>query len=97
MMPRTFVLLTALLVTAAAGCSPRFGPIPDKATAIRVGCAVIHEQYPKGDPRCPSLTAELHGDEWTVYGVLPPGYAGGGPVVVLSKSDGRLLHSYLTQ
>ena len=75
-----------------------YGPLPDAATALRAGCAVIHTHFPKGDPDCgPGFSAELEGNVWTVGAILPDGYVGGGPVVKLSKADGRVLDFYLTQ
>ena len=93
------VLAGAVLALLLAGCADdkEYGAIPDEATAKKVGCAVIHARFPKGDPDCPGLAAELDGNIWTVAQILPKNTIGGGPVVRLSKSDGQVLDFYLTQ
>jgi hypothetical protein len=88
-------LLAVTALAAMAGCSAAYGPIRDKQTAIKVGCTVLLERMPNS--KCVGLVAELNGDVWTVAHDLPPGYVGGGPIVKLSKSDGRVLDFYVTQ
>jgi len=100
MISRRDVAMMATFIAALlmmAGCSAKFGPITDEATAIKIGCVVIHERFPGGDAKCKGLVAELNGDVWTVASELPHGYVGGGPIVKLSRTDGRVLDFYLTQ
>jgi len=101
---------TVLLVT---GCTSEFGPLPDKAAAMKAGCIAMHERFVNGDFKryaafqyeryvndrveCSCLEASLRGDVWTVgAGCLPKGYSGGGQIVELSKTDGRVLNFYQT-
>jgi hypothetical protein len=88
-------VIAALIFAATVGCSAQPNPIPDKSTAIKAGCAVIRDHF--SNAKCVSLVAELKDGVWTVSEELPPGYAGGGPVVELSQTDGRVLNFYVTQ
>lgn len=71
---------------------PSEGFISDARTAVRVaeailvpiyGEKVINDQKP--------FSAQLQGDHWLVSGYLPDNYLGGVALVVINKSDGRIL------
>ena len=86
------LVLSGLYATVAQAAA-----IQDRATAIKVGCAVIRANLPKTNERCDRLSADLKDGVWTVYTVLPKGMFGGGPNLQLSEKDGRVLKFWLTQ
>ena len=92
-----------LLAGIGAGSAEEFRPtrqvLPDSATAITVGCAILHSYFPqwegrKASPGCGVTSSNT--DRWTIYEKLAGG-AGGSPEVELSKTDGRVLRIYMTQ
>jgi hypothetical protein len=91
------VMLALGAVLLATGCKRVFGPLPNEAAALKAGCTVMLDRLPDRKVDCSRLEAALDGDTWTVGRILPKGYSGGGPVVKLSKADGRLLDFYVTQ
>ena len=82
--------VSALLVT---GCEREFGPLPDAQAALKAGCTVIRDQSP--NIACSSLEVDLNGDIWTVRTVPPEGISGGRLIAKLSKTDGRIVESYM--
>jgi hypothetical protein len=90
----TILTVTLVAMLYAITRPQKFGPLHDKTAAIKAGCLVIRQQW---HGTCAGLEAESKDKNWVISGSLPRGYAGGGPVVVLAKADGRLLDAYMTQ
>ena len=77
----------------------KFGPLPNEAAALVAGCVVIYqERFALNGPlECEDLQASLEGEVWTITGPTPPeGVLVGGPVIELSKTDGRVIRFYQT-
>ena len=91
----TFVVA---VVTKALLLTTEFGPLPNEAAALKAGCVAINQQYWffEDGVECSSLEAGLEGDVWIIGRKLPPHVSGGGPIVKLRKTDGRLLDFYVT-
>lgn len=96
------LLLTTLTrATSQIGAGPSFVPnngfVPDAATAVKIGEAVLTPVY--GERVVASerpFKAILKGSVWVVEGTLhcdgAPICPGGVAVVKISKSSGRILH-----
>ena len=72
---------------------PQEGYVPDAATAVKIGEAVLLPIYgEKVLKEERPFTARLEKpDVWRVEGTLPEGYMGGTAVVKISKKDGTIL------
>lgn len=71
---------------------PTDGYIPDSQTAVRVAEAVLVAIYGNtiiGEQK--PLVATLREGQWHVAGTLPEEYLGGVAIVVLNRSDGRII------
>jgi hypothetical protein len=93
------VLVVIVSFTVALLTTEEFGPLPDKAAALKAGCSVLYqERFGLNVPiDCKTLQARLEGDVWILTGPdLPKGVVGGGPVIELSKTDGRIIRFYQT-
>jgi hypothetical protein len=101
---------TIVLASDASATGQSFAPtravIPDQATATAVGAAILHAYFGKEQFRDfgkeqfrdgAGYEATLEDSVWTVWESLPKGTIGGGPVVELSKADGRVLRIFLTR
>jgi|SRR4051794_12822956 hypothetical protein len=93
----------AALITASAsaqdvGVNPHHAFVPDAATAVAIGRAVLIPIYGKGILSEQPFTAKRNGDVWTISGTIhcgapdPRGCVGGAAEVKLSAKDGRILH-----
>ena len=84
------------------GYKPPAGYVPDSATAVQIGEAVLVPIYGKKQIESERpFTARLEGDTWTVSGTLrcsdgkggmTTECAGGVAVVKISKLDARILY-----
>ena len=99
-----FIVTTCLWAALAApAVGQKFSPtkpvLPDKATAIAVGCAILRADSPNWERQNKNrgCTAERKDETWVVYWELPDGMAGGSPTIELSRFDARVLRIYMTQ
>jgi hypothetical protein len=94
--------LTFATLMFGQGHKPHSGYVPDSATAVQIGEAVLIPIYGKKQIESEEpFTARLEGDTWIVRGTLrcPDGKGGmttecdgGVAVVKISKLDARVLH-----
>jgi len=92
--PALFLVLLYFAVSTGLRTTYLFGPLPDKAAALKAACIAINEYQSRtfqDDYNCSNLEAYLDGDVWIIGITLPPGVSGGGPYVKLRKTDGQLL------
>jgi hypothetical protein len=103
---RRFLTLLVIIFSGlgfAASSAQPFLPVrdvlPDAATAINVGSAILDTYFDQRlhAPNSPGYRAVLNGEVWTVYQSLPANTLGGGPTVELAKHDARVISIYLTQ
>src|SRR5947207_14566704 len=83
---------------------PTEGIVRDGKAAITIAHAVWVSSHPEIANRIDSeaewqkeMVATLRGGIWEIVEKLPPGTVGGGAVVLIAKSDGRVIDMYLTQ
>jgi NTF2 fold immunity protein len=103
---KTLAVLSWSLIFATLmfgqGYKPRSGYVPDSATAVQIGEAVLVPIYGKKQIESERpFTARLEGDTWTICGTLrcPDGHGGtttecdgGVAVVKISRIDARVLY-----
>jgi hypothetical protein len=102
---RSFVLGVAVVgatvivgAQARPNVKPKDGYVPNAATAVVIGVAVLRPIY--GESSVTSHTpyrATLADGVWTVRGTLPPGTVGGTPVAEIAKDDGRVVRVFHEQ
>ena len=71
----------------------------DAIAIARTVWIAAHPDTPVGDEQAweMSMAATLHGDTWEVAQKIGPGVQGGGPIILISKTDGRIDGIYMTQ
>ena len=83
----------------AQSFAPTRDVVPDSKTAITAGGAFLQAYFGAKERRnSPGYSAELKGDVWKVWEQLGcTNCLGGGPVLEMSKRDGRVLRIYAEQ
>lgn len=71
---------------------PKDGYVPDSKTAIKIAEAVLSTIYGESVVKKEKpLVASLKDDVWTIEGTAPKDVQGGTALIIIAKSDGRII------